>query len=304
MSKRPLVHLATSAAQPNLGPDDVGLTDALRERGMEPRIVLWDDPDVDWSQGMTVVRSVDDYAQRRDEFLAWADTVPRLVNHADVLRWATDKHYLLELEKRGMPIIPTVWLEPDENYSKRQVHTRFPASGDFVVKPAISSGGSDSGRYTAVDPDSRQQAIMHAMDLLAEGRSVMVQRYLDSVDQRGETAVVFMNGLVSHAVEKEAMLTGPFDPSNPPEEVVRARVATSEEWQIGEVARQAIHSYIKERLGHDEQLTFCRVDIVQGDYPDEYYVLEIGVVDTALYLDAVPSAVDNFADAIAVRAFW
>ena len=38
-----------------------------------------------------------------------------------------------------------------------------------------------------------------ATDLLSAGRTVMVQRYLESVDQRGETALIYMNGLVSHA---------------------------------------------------------------------------------------------------------
>lgn len=300
---KPIVTLATCSDLPNLDEDDAPLPDALAERGIEPRVAVWDDPDVDWSAaGMVVVRSVHDYAARREEFLAWAESVPRIVNHADVLRWNTDKHYLIELERRGMPIVPTIWLEPDQNYSKRQVHTRFPANGDFVVKPAISSLSHDSGRYTAVDPVSRQQAISHAMELLSEGRAVMVQRYLESVDERGETALVFMNGLVSHAVEKEAMLRGPYQPSEEPQEVVHARNATDAEWRLGERARHAIHSYIKDRMGRDEQLIFCRIDVVEGD--DELHVMEVALTDASLYLSTTSDGVDSFADAIAVRAFW
>ncbi|MFC7405144.1 ATP-grasp domain-containing protein [Georgenia alba] len=302
MSK-PIVILATSAELPNLDEDDAPLPDALAERGLEPRVAVWDDPDVDWSSGMVVVRSVHDYAARREEFLSWAESVPRIVNHADVLRWNTDKHYLLELEKRGMPIIPTTWLEPDQNLTKHQVHTRFPASGDFVVKPAVSSLGHDTGRYTAVDASSRQRAISHAMELLADGRSVMVQRYLESVDTRGETALIFMNGLVSHAVEKEAMLHGPYQPEDDPQEVVHARQANDAEWRLGEVARHAIHSYIKDRMGRDEQLIFCRVDVVEGE-GDQMHVMEVALVDASLYLSTAPNGVDNFADAISVRAFW
>ncbi|MPV37516.1 ATP-grasp domain-containing protein [Georgenia subflava] len=304
MSK-PIVTLATCAALPQLAEDDAPLPDALAARGIEPRIAVWDDPDVDWSAaGVVVMRSVNDYATRRDEFVRWAESVPRLVNHADVVRWNTDKHYMIELEKRGMPTIPTVWLEPERNLSKHQVHTRFPASGDFVVKPAVSSGSHDTGRYTAVDAKSRQEAIGHAMDLLAEGRSVMVQRYLESVDQRGETALIFMNGLVSHAVEKDAMLHGPFRRhSDAPAEVAHAREATDAEWRLGEEARVAIHSLIKERMGRDEQLTYCRIDVVEGE-DGGVRVMEVSLVDSSLYLSTTPGAVDNFADAIAVRAFW
>ncbi|MFH5822375.1 RimK family alpha-L-glutamate ligase [Georgenia sp. AZ-5] len=304
MSK-PIVTLATSAALPNLAEDDAPLPDALAERGIEPRIAVWDDPDVDWSEaGLVVLRSVHDYAGRREDFLRWAESVPKLVNHADVVRWNTDKHYLIELANRGMPTIPTIWLEPERNYNKHQLHTRFPASGDFVVKPAVSSGGQEAGRYTSVDGISRRDAINHAMDLLQHGRSVMVQRYMESVDTRGETALIYMNGLVSHAVEKEAMLHGGYHPGQTaPAEVTHARQANPAEWQIGEQARQAIHSYIKDRLGRDEQLTFCRIDVVEGPN-GSMSVMEVSLVDASLYLSTTPGAVDNFADAISVRAFW
>jgi glutathione synthase/RimK-type ligase-like ATP-grasp enzyme len=301
---KPIVNLVTSASQPRLAADDAALPDALADRGIEPRITVWDDPSVDWSQGMSVVRSVHDYAHQREKFLAWAESVPRLVNHPDVLRWNTDKHYMLELEKRGMPIIPTTWLEPAAGLSKHQLHTRFPASGDFVVKPAVSSGAHDTGRYTSNDARSRQAAIAHATELLAEGRTVMVQRYLESVDRRGETALIFMNGLVSHAVEKDAMLHGPFrQQADAPEEVAHPRQATPAEWRLGESARTAIHSYIKSRIGRDEQLVYCRVDVVEGD-GGQMYVMEVSLVDASLYLSTTPGAVENFADAISVRAFW
>ena len=134
--------LATCADLPDLDPDEAGLPDALRERGLEPRIAVWNDPSVDWNAaGVVVVRSVRDYAVNREAFLAWARSVPRLLNQAGLMSWNSDKHYLAELARRGLSTIPTTWLEPDHKYSKHQVHTRFPAFGDFVVKPAVSSGG-------------------------------------------------------------------------------------------------------------------------------------------------------------------
>lgn len=304
MSK-PIVTLVTCAALPDLDVDDAPLVDALADRGIEPRVAVWDDPSVSWDEaGVAVLRSVHDYAPRRAEFVRWAQSVPRLCNHADVVEWNTDKHYMNELARRGMPVIPTVWLEPEQNLSKHQLHTRFPAGGDFVVKPAVSSGSQDTGRYTAVDGYSRMAAIGHAMDLLDDGRSVMVQRYLESVDNRGETALIYMNGLVSHAVEKKAMLHGPFeDPGAVPHEEAVAREATDAEWRVGEEVRNAIHSYIRERLGRDEQLTFCRIDLVEGPN-GAMSVMEVSLVDASLYLSTTPGAVDRFADAIAVRAFW
>ena len=138
----PIVTLATCADYPTLDDDDRGLPDALRERGIEPRVAVWNDSSINWDDaGVVVLRSVRDYAKKRNyaNFLSWSRSVPRLANHPDVVQWNADKHYLSRLAEFGVPMIPTTWLEPSAGYSKHQVHTRFPAHGDFVVKPAISS---------------------------------------------------------------------------------------------------------------------------------------------------------------------
>lgn len=304
----PVVTLATCRALPNLDEDERGLPDALRDLGMEPRIAVWDDPTVDWSQaGTVVVRSVRDYARKRQEFIEWARSIPRILNSPTTMEWNTDKHYLKDLTELGLPTIPTVWLEPTDNYSKHQIHTRFPAHGDFVVKPAVSSGGRGTGRYTATDAKSRQEAIEHAMYELSRGRTVMVQRYLEEVDHQGETSLIYLNGLASYKVEKEAMLHPRFRSSEElHEEVVKASVASEQEWRWGEKIRRALHAHIKNKSGRDELLLFNRVDIVKGgpDSPEEFYVMEISLIDGSLYLDANPEYLTKFADAIGMRVFW
>ena len=161
MTKKPKVTLVTSENMPGLFSDESGLPDALAERGMDPQIAVWNDPTVDWdAAGVCVIRSVSDYATQRQEFIKWANSVPRLLNHADVMEWNTDKHYMKDLESLGLPVIPTTWLEPSHGFSKHQVHSRFPALGDFVVKPAVSSGVRDIGRYTAIDTSQRQAACL------------------------------------------------------------------------------------------------------------------------------------------------
>jgi hypothetical protein len=303
--RKPRVTLATCSDTPGLDEDELGLPDALAERGIDPAVAAWDDDEVDWSAaGIVVIRSVHNYARRRSDFLAWAGSIRKLLNNADVLAWNTDKHYLLELERRGMPTISTVWLEPEQKLTKHQVHTRFPSLGEFVVKPAVSAGSRDTGRYTANDANSRMKAIQLAYELLGQGRSVMVQRYLPSVDLRGETALIYMNGILSHAVEKEAMLYGPAQSEeNAPREVAHARQATPEELRLGEEVRAAVHGYMKDRMGRDAQLLFNRVDVVEGE-GGQPTVMEVSLVDASLYLGTTPGALENFADAIAARAFW
>lgn len=297
--------LATAKSMPNLYPDENGLLDALAQRGLDPQIKVWSDPDVDWEDaGIVVVRSVVDYAADRKEFLRWAKSVPRILNQEDVLRWNSDKHYLQELAKRGLPTIPTTWISAEENYEKRQVHARFPAYGDFVLKPAVSSGVRDIGRYSAENIGHRQDAIQQAMDLLADDRDVMVQRYQEQIDIHGEVSLIFFNGLLSHAVHKQALLhPSEVTDRKVREVVVSAHQPTDLELGWGERIRAVIHDYVRSRLGRDEQFLFNRVDVVP-DGEGSFMVMEIALVDADLYLDATPEAMGNFADAIGVRAFW
>ena len=306
----PIVTLATSSQFPNLDKDEENLPDALRERGLEPRIAIWDDPSVNWEDaGVVVVRSVRDYARDRDKFVRWARTVPRILNSASTMAWNTDKHYLTALQRHGLPTIPTLWLEPEQNLSKQQIHSRFPASGDFVVKPAISSGGRGTGRYTATDSRSRGEAINHAMHELRHGRSVMVQRYLDAIDRQGETSLIYLNGLPAYQVDKEPMLHPRFrtiEESNVVDEITHIGNASENTWLWGEKIRSALHSHIKEVSGHDELLLFNRVDIVRGDEHSnsDFYVMEISLIDASLYLSESEEHLNRFADAIQTRVFW
>lgn len=305
MTTKPKVTLATSSAMPNLYHGEEGLLDALAERGCDPSIKIWNDPDVDWTDaGTVIVRSVSDYPLQRQAFLEWTKKVPRILNHPDILEWNTHKTYLRSLEKRGLPTIPTAWLEPEQNLSKHQIHTRFPASGDFIVKPAVSSGVRDIGRYTTLSTAQRQAAIAQVQQLLGAGRTVMLQRYLEEIDTHGEISLVFFNGLVSHAVEKRAVLH-PATITEPTmhEAVVTAEAADHIAWQWGERIRRVLHAYVRERIGRDEQFLFNRVDIVPDD-EGSFRVMEVSLVDADLYLAATPEALGNFADAISVRAHW
>ena len=305
MTSKPKVTLVTCASMPNLFHGEEGLPDELAQRGCDPRIAVWNDPDVDWDDaGMVVVRSVSDYAADRSAFLEWARGLRRVQNSADVLDWNTDKHYLRDLAARGLPTIPTSWLEPEHGLSKHQIHTRFPAFGEFVIKPAVSSGVRDIGRYTTLSISQRQAAMRQVQSLLREGRSVMVQRYMEEIEVHGEISLVFFNGLVSHAVEKRAALH-PASVTDPTvhEAVVTAEPADSVAWKWGEEIRRVLHDYVRERNGHDDLLLFNRVDLIP-DGQGSFMVMEVSLVDADLYLGTTPRALGNFADAISARAHW
>jgi len=112
---------------------------ALREAGFVVDLVRWDDAEADWSTyDLAVVRSCWDYAWRLEEFLSWAASVPRLRNPVEVLRWNTDKTYLRDLQRAGLPVVPTVWNPSDLG--------ELPDTGEWVVKPSVSAGSRDTAR--------------------------------------------------------------------------------------------------------------------------------------------------------------
>ena len=97
-----LVAIATCAGEAVDEHDSSLLTAALATRGIDARLVAWDAPGIDWDDhDLVVVRSTWDYTERLEEFVAWARSVPRLANPAEVLVWNTDKHYLADLAAAG-----------------------------------------------------------------------------------------------------------------------------------------------------------------------------------------------------------
>ncbi|WNB86712.1 hypothetical protein [Cellulomonas sp. ATA003] len=297
----PRIALATCSTFPDLDADDAPVLAALADRGVDAVAAVWDDAEVDWSTfDLVVVRNTWDYSPRREEFLAWAEALPAVANPASVLAWNTDKAYLRELAAAGLPTVPTIWLDPARNLTSRAVHTRFPATGHFVIKPTVSAGAKDVGRYDANEADQRGLAIVHARDLLRAGRHVMIQPYLSRVDTAGETGLVYVDGEFSHSVRKGPLLEGPYrgvEGLFKPEEMT-AREATDEERAIADRVVKTLPDVVPG--AGDGPLLYTRVDLLQG--PDGApVVLEVELTEPSLFLSFADGALDRFADAVARR---
>jgi hypothetical protein len=82
--------------------DDAGLVAALRTRGQHARWLSWDDPST-LDADVVILRTVTDYTDRLDEFLAWTRRVPNLLNAPDAVAWNAGRHYLRDLRDAGVP---------------------------------------------------------------------------------------------------------------------------------------------------------------------------------------------------------
>ncbi|NHA70278.1 ATP-grasp domain-containing protein [Phycicoccus flavus] len=273
----PPLAVATCAAAPDLDDDADVLRGGLRDLGVRHVVHAWDDPSVDWAEfDRVLVRSTWDYPRRRDQFLAWAESCPRTVNPADVLRWNTDKRYLLDLERAGVPVVPTRLLPVGD--------TGRPAWTDVVVKPAVSGAAADTGRFpSAVDRDAQ----LHIESLHRAGRDVLVQPYTHGIDTHGETSLVYLGDRLSHAVSRRPLLdrVGVRTPVGVADVLPTTRAVTPSRQQVA-LAERALAAV----PGGRGRLSYARVDLVPT--ADGPAVLELELTDCFLFLGfAAPAAV-------------
>jgi glutathione synthase/RimK-type ligase-like ATP-grasp enzyme len=265
------VALATAAEIPDGDEDFPPLIAALGALGIEARAEVWDDAAVDWSRyDLVLPRATWDYAERRDEFLAWARALPRVLNPVEVLEWNTDKErYLRELEAAGVPVVPTAFVRPGEELE--------PPGEPFVVKPAISAGGRSSARF---EPGEAEAARALGARIHAAGRVAMVQPFLG---EHEETALVYVDGAYSHALRRRVPLppAGDRDVFYLDEELAPA-AATAGQRALAEAALPP-------------GLLYGRVDLMAG------LVLELEVAEPSLYLGFGDGAAARFAAVIGRR---
>jgi glutathione synthase/RimK-type ligase-like ATP-grasp enzyme len=280
------IALATAAEQVHTDQDDEPLLAALVAAGHEASLVPWDDPSVLWEhQDAVVVRTAWDYHHRRDDFVAWAqqvEGVTRLFNPAEVIRWNTHKSYLLELEERGAPLVPTAWLARGDTVDLPAL-ARTRGWDQVVVKPAVGAGGDGVHR---VDPAAGQERLE---ELLAAG-DALVQPFLETIASRGELSVILFDGQVSHAVRKRpadgAFLVqiehgGTYEPLD----AVPADAAELAAWVVA-------------TTGHD--LLYARVDLVP-DAVGVWQLTELELAEPGLFLHLVPGSAERFVTAIEAR---
>lgn len=134
---------------------------AARARRVATDVVVWDDPTVDWSTySHVLIRSTWDYTERPRLFTEWTRRVGRtsvLLNPADVVVLEHRQDVPARPRAARPADRPTIWLDPERNFDARAIRTRFPAFGDFVVKPTVSASSRDTGRYQA---DGRRRALL------------------------------------------------------------------------------------------------------------------------------------------------
>jgi O-ureido-D-serine cyclo-ligase len=279
------------------------LLDAFAALNVPAEIVCWDDPTYDWAAcSAAVLRSPWDYVPRYAEFTRWAErtaSVTRLFNPLPVVQWNTDKHYLVDLARAGVAVVPTLFAEPDtiraatllERFLDGALSVgRGEPFEEFVIKPSIGAGSKDALRLHRRE---HERACAHLDRLLRAGRSAMLQPYLARVDEHGETALIYVDGRFSHAIRKGALLkpeaglvTALFAAED-----IRAREPSKDEGRVAKAAFNAIPFATP---------LYARVDLIH-DGAGQPVVLELELTEPSLFFAHATGSATYFAEALLAR---
>ena len=277
----PSVGIVTCMDLPEPDPDERPLLDALRAKGLDARMLAWDDHSLSPSAfDVCVVRSTWNYHEDPAQFTHWlreADTKTRLFNPLPVLRWNIHKRYLREMESAGLPIVPTRFLDRGAPADLSAV-MRGEGWSDVVVTPAISAGSANTRRFTE-DQLDEGSCFLNA---LVTQRDMMVQPYLKTIEEGGERALVWIDGEATHCVEKSP------------------RFADDDESVSGALAiADDEHAMLRRALGIiDNDPLYARLDVIRDD-DNALRISEFELLEPSLFLVQHPPAMDRLVTAIA-----
>ncbi|MEM9567554.1 MAG: hypothetical protein AAF974_04545 [Cyanobacteria bacterium P01_E01_bin.34] len=273
-----MLAVVTCSEYPNLTGDDTPLVvSELLDRGVNTEVVAWDDDDVDWGRfSAAIVRSAWDYSHRHQEFLTWLDRIhiqTQVWNPPEVMKWNSHKHYLLDLQAQGVPILPTKWLPVGGSVDLARVMEQWQWD-KVVIKPVVSANARRTIMVTRAQVSEGQA---HLERWLPE-REMMVQAFEPSVVDRGERSLIFVADEFTHAVVKTPR-AGDYRIQESYGGQARLTTPASDELELAESVLDVI----------DRPLLYARVDLIGSG--DRLAVIEVELMEPSLYLQYVPEMV-------------
>jgi hypothetical protein len=192
-----------------------------------------------------------------------------LYNSAEIVHWNLDKQYLTQLIAAGIPVMSTTFINSSSDIDEAQLQH------DIIIKPTVSAGSNNTARHRSQPVDARQ----HIEKILASGTSVLLQPYQPSIDVNGETSLVYLGGIFSHAFRKGPIFRGTEQVHNGAfiDEEISARTASPAELTLG----NQVLALLAQRF--TDSPLYARIDMVTNasGVPE---IMEIELTEPSLYL--------------------
>jgi glutathione synthase/RimK-type ligase-like ATP-grasp enzyme len=253
--------------------------EALRGAGAEVVAESWTEFNGPGSYDLILPLVAWGYHLRKDEWLAFLDRAEAegwpMVNSPKLLRWNSDKAYLAELGRKGIASVPTLEVDHLNEAALTAAHGVF-GSSEVVIKPPVSAGAWGTFRLGPGEPVPTE----------VHGERMLVQPWLGSVVEEGEYSLILLGGRYSHCVAKRPK-AGDF-------RVQPDHGGTTERAELPVGALKLAEAAL---AAAPTAATYARVDIIRGN-AGELQLMELELIEPALFLHCVPEAKDRFAAAI------
>ncbi len=206
----------------------------------------------------------------------------KTANPVSVLRWNSDKSYLLALEKAGVAVVPTMISAALTTNDMAEAAKKY-GTDELVVKPPISGGADGTHRLKKNQPLPKDIA----------GKKMLIQPFQPAIAQEGEYSLFYFGGAFSHAILKrpakgdfrvQEFLGGSESGTDCPE---GAR-------ELAVLARQAA-----EQILGTGTLPYARVDMLR-DPDGNFRLMELELIEPSLFLEHAPDGGALFATRVAV----
>jgi glutathione synthase/RimK-type ligase-like ATP-grasp enzyme len=277
---------ATCAHQPFITADDQPLADALAAMGYRVEPEPWTDidPDTHLAADPVILRSTWDYHRIPTMFTAWlaamADANRLLLNPADVVRDNIDKIYLQRLEKAGIAIPATRWIDKPDAESLAAILAEE-GWKQAVVKPRVAATAYGTFLIAADRMPTEEELAP------ARASGALVQEFIPEIGN-GEMSLVYAGGEFSHAVVKRAT-NGDFRVQKDFGGVVEVVTPSAAVLAFGETVMATVPA----------ACAYGRVDVVETSRGP--LLMELELIEPELYFSIVPGSAARMAQAIVAR---
>jgi glutathione synthase/RimK-type ligase-like ATP-grasp enzyme len=253
--------------------------EALRAAGAEVVAVPW--TEFEGPEGFDLVLPLVTwgYHLRLPEWLAFLDRAEAegwpMVNPPRLLRWNSDKAYLAELGRKGIASVPTLEVDHLNEAALTAAHGVL-GSEQLVIKPPVSAAAWGTYRLGAGEPVPTE----------VHGQRMLVQPWLGAVVEEGEYSLILLGGRYSHCVAKRPK-AGDF-------RVQPDHGGTTEPAELPEGALAIAEAAL---AAAPAAATYARVDLIRGN-DGGLQLMELELIEPALFLHCVPEAKARFAEAV------
>lgn len=179
------------------------LSSELEKQRYQLKLLNWKDLTIDWLQiphafigpiwGYSIECQSFDHFQR-----ILKESNVTLINSERFIRWNTEKTYLEDLNKEGIPIIPTLIIPADSQRQFKDILRETQElwkTNKIILKGIVGAGGFDFHEYK----EGEEEAAQHHLEILKfKNKGAVIQPFQDEIYRKCEFSFIFFENILSH----------------------------------------------------------------------------------------------------------